>query len=90
MRLYTASLEGVGVSASSPRALGSTAGTAGPSLGDAEGLVGDCLHGIGVALLGAGRYREACAAWERCAGASCEGFLYQGALRGWSGGVGAS
>lgn len=29
------------------------------------GTVGDALHGVGVALLAAGRFREACRAWER-------------------------
>lgn len=29
-------------------------------------LKGDALHGIGVALLAAGKFREACRAWERC------------------------
>lgn len=28
-------------------------------------VIGDALHGVGVALLAAGRFREACQAWER-------------------------
>lgn len=27
---------------------------------------GDALHGVGVALLAAGKFRQACQAWERC------------------------
>jgi len=29
-------------------------------------VTGDALHGVGVALLAAGRFRKACRAWERC------------------------
>lgn len=29
-------------------------------------VTGDALHGVGVALLAAGRFKAACRAWERC------------------------
>lgn len=32
----------------------------------AETVTGDALHGVGVALLAAGRFKEACGAWKRC------------------------
>lgn len=39
--------------------------TAAEEAAAAAAAVGDALHGVGVALLAAGKFREACRAWER-------------------------
>lgn len=37
--------------------------------------IGDALHGVGVALLAAGKFKEACRAWERC-GIRVGGYIF--------------